>query len=114
MSAALLEVRGLSVRFAGVEALRDVSLDVEAGSVVGLIGPNGAGKTTLIDAVAGFVPVEAGTISLAGTRVEGLPPHRRARLGLARTFQSLELFEDLGVGENLLVAAEAKLPRGRA
>ena len=103
----VLEVRGLTVRFGPVAAVTDVDLDLAAGTVTGLIGPNGAGKTTVIDALTGFVPVASGRISLDGRAVERLPAHARARLGLGRTFQSLELFEDLTVGENLLVAAEA-------
>ncbi|HEX7277092.1 MAG TPA: ATP-binding cassette domain-containing protein [Acidimicrobiales bacterium] len=102
-----LEVRGLTVRFGPVAAVTDVDLDLRPGSVTGLIGPNGAGKTTVIDALTGFVPAASGRISLNGRAVERLPAHARARLGLGRTFQSLELFEDLTVGENLLVAAEA-------
>ncbi|MEA2827841.1 MAG: branched-chain amino acid transport system ATP-binding protein livF [Actinomycetota bacterium] len=102
-----LEVRGLTVRFGPVDAVTDVDLDLAAGTVTGLIGPNGAGKTTVIDALTGFVPVTSGRISVDGKAVERLPAHVRARLGLGRTFQSLELFEDLTVGENLLVAAEA-------
>ncbi len=102
-----LEVRGLTVRFGAVAAVTDVDLDLPSGTVTGLIGPNGAGKTTVIDALTGHVPVTAGHISLGGRSVERLPAHERARRGLARTFQSLELFEDLTVGENLLVAAEA-------
>ncbi len=102
-----LEVRGLTVRFGSVAAVTDVDLDLQPGTVTGLIGPNGAGKTTVIDALTGFVPVASGRISLGGRTVERLPAHARARLGLGRTFQSLELFEDLTVGENLLVAAEA-------
>jgi branched-chain amino acid transport system ATP-binding protein len=103
----LLEVRGLTVRFGKVAAVTDVDLDLAAGTVTGLIGPNGAGKTTVIDALTGFAPVASGRIVLDGRAVERLPAHTRARLGLGRTFQSLELFEDLTVGENLLVAAEA-------
>jgi len=107
VSGALLEVRGLTVRFGTVEAVSAVDLDLRAGTISGLIGPNGAGKTTVIDALTGFVPASSGRISLDGRAIERLPVHARARLGLARTFQSLELFEDLTVGENLLVAAEA-------
>ena len=102
-----MEVRGLTVRFGPVAAVTDVDLDLAAGTVTGLIGPNGAGKTTVIDALTGFVPVASGRIVLDGRALERLPAHTRARLGLGRTFQSLELFEDLTVGENLLVAAEA-------
>jgi branched-chain amino acid transport system ATP-binding protein len=107
VSGAALEVRGLTVRFGPVAAVTDVDLDLRAGAVSGLIGPNGAGKTTVIDALTGLVAAASGRISLDGTAVERLSVHARARLGLARTFQSLELFEDLTVGENLLVAAEA-------
>jgi branched-chain amino acid transport system ATP-binding protein len=103
---ALLETKGLSVTFGGLKAVADVDLTVEQGQLVGLIGPNGAGKTTLIDALTGFVPTSAGTIVFDGQAVEGLRPHRRSRLGLARTWQSLELFDDLDIRENLQVAAE--------
>jgi len=103
-----LEVHGLSVSFGGLHAVRDVTLQIPPGSVTGLIGPNGAGKTTTIDALCGFVDAR-GTIALGGRSLDGLPPHERARAGLARTFQSIELFDDLTVAENLLVAAS----RGR-
>lgn len=99
-----LEVRGLSVSFGGLQAVRDVDLEIPLDAVTGLIGPNGAGKTTTIDALCGFV-VARGTIALAGQRLDGLEPHARARAGLARTFQSIELFDDLTVAENLRVAA---------
>lgn len=99
-----LEVQGLSVSFGGLQAVRDVMLQIPSGSVTGLIGPNGAGKTTTIDALCGFVDAR-GTIELGGRRLDGLVPHERARAGLARTFQSIELFDDLTVAENLLVAA---------
>ena len=99
----LLDVVGLGVTFGGVHALDRVSLTVAPGRIVGLIGPNGAGKTTFIDAVCGFVP-HRGTITFAGRRIDRLPSHRRARAGLARTWQTLELFDDLTVAENCLVA----------
>jgi branched-chain amino acid transport system ATP-binding protein len=110
-----LAVRGLTVRFGPVEVVTGVDLDLEPGTVTGLIGPNGAGKTTVIDALTGFVPA-TGDVVLGepGVAVGGLPAHRRARLGLARTFQSLELFADLTVAENLLVAAEASKAGRRA
>jgi branched-chain amino acid transport system ATP-binding protein len=103
MSAAL-ETTGVSVHFGGVQALSEVNLRVEAGQLVGLIGPNGAGKTTFVDAVSGFVDC-TGEISLDGRSLVGLSPHERARLGLARTWQASELFDDLTVRENLNVAA---------
>jgi branched-chain amino acid transport system ATP-binding protein len=101
-----LEVQGLTVDFGGVRALDDVDLRIEPGQLVGLIGPNGAGKTTLIDAVTGFVPA-LGSLRFAGRDLTRLAPHRRARLGLGRTWQSLELFDDLTVAENLEVAGPA-------
>ncbi len=112
-----LEVRGLRVRFGASEVVAGLDLDLPAGTVTGLIGPNGAGKTTALEALSGLVPAAGGTIRLAGTPIEHLTPHRRARLGLARTFQSQELFEDLTVGENLAVAgagstSDDRLPEG--
>jgi len=107
-----LEVRDLTVAFRGAPVVSGVSLEVEPGQVAGVVGPNGAGKTTLVDAVTGFV-ASSGAVSIGGRPVGGLRPHRRAGLGVARTFQSLELFEDLTVGENLAVAAEAAGPRAR-
>lgn len=104
--AVVLRVAGLSVRFGGVRALDDVTLAVGEGELVGLIGPNGAGKTTLIDAVTGFVSAD-GAVSLSGASLGGLPPYERARRGVARTWQSTELFDDLDVAENLTVAASA-------
>lgn len=101
-----LVVDGLTVRYGRVAVVEDVSFAVPTGAIIGLIGPNGAGKTTLIDAITGFIAGadRDGTILLDGTPIEDLPPHERFRRGLARTFQSLELFEDLSVAENLAVA----------
>ena len=101
---AVLSVTGLSVAFGGVHALREVTVKVREGELVGLIGPNGAGKTTLIDAVSGFVRC-TGQVELSGSDIGGLPAYQRARRGLGRTWQSTELFDDLDVGENLTVAA---------
>src|SRR5271170_5944671 len=102
---AVLAAKGVSVNFGGVHALDDVNLEVEEGQLIGLIGPNGAGKTTFIDAITGFV-ASRGSIALDGRDLAKLPPHVRARHGLARTWQSIELFDDLTVGENLAVCAE--------
>jgi sulfate-transporting ATPase len=98
-----LVVDHLTVRYGGVVAVSDVSLHIDAGKVVGLIGPNGAGKTSLIDAVTGFAPSE-GHVRLCGERIDDMPAHVRVRNGLARTFQALELYEDLTVEENVSAA----------
>jgi branched-chain amino acid transport system ATP-binding protein len=105
----ILEAYGVTVSFGGVRALVDVDLAVQPGQLVGLIGPNGAGKTTFIDAVSGFVEY-TGAVRLDGRDLAGMAPHRRARLGLARTWQSIELFDDLTVRENIGVAAYQPSP----
>jgi branched-chain amino acid transport system ATP-binding protein len=105
-SMTLLETTGLSVTFGGLHAVEQVDISIQVGGFVGLIGPNGAGKTTFIDAITGFVPVSEGTIVFDGQRIDDLAPDVRARRGLTRTFQQLELFEDLTVLDNLLAAAE--------
>ena len=112
-ASAALEVEQLSVRYGGVMAVDDVSLAVPAGAIVGLIGPNGAGKTSVIDAITGFAR-SRGHVQVAGEPVDGLPPHARVRRGLARTFQSLELYDDLSVEENVSVAAFAARKGTRA
>jgi sulfate-transporting ATPase len=99
----VLAVEHLTVRYGGVVAVSDVDLHVDAGKVVGLIGPNGAGKTSLIDAVTGFARYE-GSVVLQGDRIDGLKAHTRVRRGLARTFQALELYDDLTVEENVSAA----------
>jgi branched-chain amino acid transport system ATP-binding protein len=108
---ALLETNAMSVTFGGLKAVNDVDLTVEEGQVVGLIGPNGAGKTTFIDGLTGFVPT-AGRIVFADQELSELPAHRRARAGLGRTWQSLELFDDLSIEDNLRVAAERQSVAG--
>src|SRR5215472_14882494 len=108
---AVLEASKISVSFGSVQALVDVDLDVTEGKLVGLIGPNGAGKTTFIDAVTGFVPA-TGTVVLDGRDISAEPPHVRTRLGLARTWQTLELFDDLTVRENCVVASRRPTTRG--
>lgn len=102
---AVLDVRDLTVRHGGLVALDEVSLTVGEGQIVGLIGPNGAGKTTFIDTITGFTKPARGHISFAGAEITDAAPHERSRAGLVRTFQSLELFDDLTVRDNLLVAA---------
>jgi ABC-type branched-subunit amino acid transport system ATPase component len=110
---AMLSLRGVSVRYGGVMAVSDVDLDVAAGSIVGLIGPNGAGKTTLIDAISGFAPAR-GQIVLGGVPIEHKPPHKRTRAGLGRTFQAIELYDDLTVAENVAVGQAALTGRTSA
>jgi branched-chain amino acid transport system ATP-binding protein len=101
----VLDVRGVSVRFGGVQAVRGVSLQIGAGEVVGLIGPNGAGKSSLLGALGGQFAVTAGRVFLDDHDVTALPPYRRARLGMVRTFQHTSTFDGLTVFENLLAAA---------
>jgi branched-chain amino acid transport system permease protein len=108
----ILKVSGLSVAFGGVHALSDVSLEVRDGELVGLIGPNGAGKTTFVDAISGFV-TGSGRVQLDGQDLGRLAAHDRARRGLARTWQGTELFDDLDVRENLMVAADRPGARRR-
>jgi branched-chain amino acid transport system ATP-binding protein len=102
-----LDVRDVSVRFGGVDAVRDVSLQLSAGEVVGLIGPNGAGKSSLLGALGGQLALASGRVLLCGQDVTSLPSYRRARLGLVRTFQHTSTFDRLTVFENLLVSAMA-------
>jgi ABC-type branched-subunit amino acid transport system ATPase component/ABC-type branched-subunit amino acid transport system permease subunit len=102
-----LELHSVGVRYGGVVALEGVSLSVTPGRVTGLIGPNGAGKTTLIDAVSGFTRAR-GQVTLNGVSLTGWSPRRRARSGIGRSFQSLELFETMTVRENLRTAADRR------
>ena len=104
----LLETIGVKVRFGGNIALDDVSISVEAGSVTGLIGPNGAGKTTLFNTITGLQALTSGQIIFNDKDVTKEPPHKRTRMGLARTFQRLELFTTLSVRDNVRVAGEIR------
>jgi ABC-type branched-subunit amino acid transport system ATPase component/ABC-type branched-subunit amino acid transport system permease subunit len=101
-----LEVEGVTKSYAGVVALRDVTLAVEPGTIHALIGPNGAGKSTFINVVAGLYAPTAGRIRIGGTDVTSLPAHRRARLGLVRTFQNLQLIQSVSVIENVMLGME--------
>jgi ABC-type branched-subunit amino acid transport system ATPase component len=103
-----LVLDGVGVRYGGVIALDDVSLAVEPGATLGLIGPNGAGKTTLINATTGIATLTTGTIALGTRRLNGLPPHRIARAGIARTYQNIRLFGALDVRTNLAAGAFAQ------
>jgi branched-chain amino acid transport system ATP-binding protein len=105
---ALLEARDVTVHFGGQAALDRTSIDVERGMITGLIGPNGAGKTTLFNVVCGLLTPQRGRVVLDGTDVTRAPPHRRAHLGLARTFQRLELFTSLTVRDNIRVGGDIR------
>ena len=104
----LLQVEQVAVRFGGLQALRGVDLEAAAGTVTGLIGPNGAGKTTLFNVICGYQAATSGRVVMDGRDVSGLVPHRRARLGIARTFQRLETFGSLSARDNIRVAAEVR------
>lgn len=105
----LFEARDISVSFGGVKAVTGLSLSVEPGEIAGLIGPNGAGKTTFVDAVTGYVR-STGSVTVDGVRLDGLPPHRRVRAGVSRTWQNAELFDDLSVTDNVRLVQERLTP----
>ena len=111
---ALLEISGLTVSFGGLVALRSVSLDVPAHSVVAVIGPNGSGKSTLFNAVTGLVAPNSGAVRFAGREIGRLPPHRVLERGIARTFQNIRLFPNLSVLENVMIGMHARLGTGAA
>ena len=111
----MLEVRNVSIRFGGVQALADVSLTVAERSITALIGPNGAGKSTLFGVVSGFLPPDSGGVRFLGEDVTGLAPHRLCRLGVARTFQIVQPFAGQTVRENIAVGAHlARASRAEA
>jgi branched-chain amino acid transport system ATP-binding protein len=108
----LLEAQSVSKNFAGITALSEVSLEVDAGELVGLIGPNGAGKTTFFNCLLGILRPDGGRITFAGKDLAGVPTHGRARLGIARTFQRIELFVGMTPREHFLVAERVRGGRG--
>jgi branched-chain amino acid transport system ATP-binding protein len=105
---ALLAIRNVTRRFGGIVAIDDVSLDVEAGQIVGLIGPNGAGKTTLFNVITRLYRPDSGALDLDGKSLLRTPPHRIVRRGIARTFQNVELFRTMSVLDNVLVGAHTR------
>lgn len=106
----LLRCTGITKRFGGLVAVDDASLDVDAGSITGLIGPNGAGKTTFFTVIAGFAEPTAGAVTFRGENITTLPAHRRAEIGIARTFQIVQPFAGLSVRENIAVGAYLRHP----
>ena len=110
----MLEVGGLHVAYGGVSALRDVTLDVRAGEIVGVIGPNGAGKSTMLHAIMGLVPAQQGAILLAGSPLLGLSPERVARSGVALVPEGRRVFSDLTVEENLRLGLAGRRSRDGA
>lgn len=109
----LLEVRGVSKAFGGLKAVSDVSLEIGVGSVAGLIGPNGAGKSTLFNLIAGTFPADSGSVVFRGQDITALPSHRRAVLGIGRTFQIPRLFHKITVLENMLTVIDRDYSRMR-
>jgi branched-chain amino acid transport system ATP-binding protein len=109
-TSSLLEVGGLSKRYRGLVALSDYSLRLPAGAIHGVIGPNGAGKTTLFNLLSGMARPSSGWIRFTGMDTTRLPAHEVARLGIARTFQSIRLFDDMSVIDNVKVAIQRRLP----
>ena len=114
MSAPLLEIDSLSVRFGGLAALSNVSFLVADGVVHGLIGPNGAGKTTAFNVISGLTQQSSGSIRLSGVALDGLPTFERSRRGLARTFQNIRIFREMTVLENVMAGAHLRIKGGIA
>jgi ABC-type branched-subunit amino acid transport system ATPase component len=104
----MLDVRAVDKSFGGLHVLRDICLEVEAGSITGLIGPNGSGKSTLFDVITRYQPCDGGDIVFDGESIHGLAPHQVSRRGLIRTFQLTRVFPTLTVAENMLVFADRR------
>jgi branched-chain amino acid transport system ATP-binding protein len=109
----ILEVEGLTKRFGGLTAVKNVKFEIQEGEIVGLIGPNGAGKTTVFNLISGLLDPDEGRLHLAGRDITGLPPHRKSRLGIGRTFQIVRSFDGMTVLENVMVAILAHDPKHR-
>jgi branched-chain amino acid transport system ATP-binding protein len=109
----LLILRGVCKSFGGIQAVSSISFDVHPGESVGLVGPNGAGKTTLFNCVCGQLHPESGDITFDGSDLNGMPTYKRARLGIGRTYQKVEVFTDMSVRDHLLVAERARRGEGR-
>jgi branched-chain amino acid transport system ATP-binding protein len=109
----LLILQGVCKSFGGIQAVHSISFNVAAGESVGLVGPNGAGKTTLFNCVCGQLRPETGDITFDGVALSGLPTYKRARLGIGRTYQKVEVFTDMSVRDHLMVAERARRGEGR-
>jgi branched-chain amino acid transport system ATP-binding protein len=109
---ALLEIKGLTRDFGGLRAIDRLDLDVDEGEIVGLIGPNGAGKTTLFNLVTGMIPAGEGEVALSGRSIVDLRPSQILELGIARTFQTVRLFPEMSVLENVMVARHCRTRSG--
>ena len=112
MTDSLLEIRDLSRSFGGLKAVSDVSFTVRAGTIKSVIGPNGAGKTTLFNLISGMLPCDSGTVLQNGREITRLQPHRIAKLGISRTFQTTKLFSRMTVLENVMVGRHARTRAG--
>jgi branched-chain amino acid transport system ATP-binding protein len=112
-SETLLSLRGVCKSFGGIQAVHSITFDVAPGESVGLVGPNGAGKTTLFNCVCGQLRPEAGDIVFDGSALSGLPTYKRARLGIGRTYQKVEVFTDMSVRDHLMVAERSRRGEGR-
>src|ERR1700761_7488517 len=111
----LLSITGLSKRFGALHVVERLNLDVNAGEILGIIGPNGAGKTTLLNLISGFLAPNAGLVTFDEENVTSKAPHIRAKRGMARTFQTPQLFAEMTVRDNILIGGSAKsiLPSGQ-
>lgn len=108
----LLEISGLTVRFGGLLAINELDLNIREGEIFALVGPNGAGKTSVLNCISGLIKPGAGSIRFAGQEILSLPAHKRASLGIGRTFQQLQLFTSMSVLDNLLTAQHTRLRAG--
>jgi len=108
----VLEAKGLGLRFGAVDALKDVSLSVQAGEIHAIIGPNGAGKSSLLNCLSGFYRPQSGSMTFAGRDIRALRPHRRAALGIARTFQGIQTYPSMTARENILTGFHNQMRTG--
>lgn len=108
----ILEVRNVHMRFGGLAALTDLSFNMKTGHIKGLIGPNGAGKSTMFNVIAGVLAPTSGAVLLNGQAIQNLPSYKRVHIGIARTFQNLQIFKDLTVLENVMLGCHSRFHAG--